>query len=189
MGCLEGIELNIGIRIQLCKLIPQINKSNFKDILKICSDGIMEKDGYHMYKTLKNKLIEKYTKDQYYYLCRELDRDRRSNSESDEGESDEDHIKFKEEFMVFAKNRGTFDYSDDSTYPQETFENGSLYEQYILYPFSEIMQNSHPSYRCEYAGGTSCNVDDCNIDEKKKKITEKYHWLFDFEIVFILNKI
>jgi hypothetical protein len=161
MGFRQSATVSIGLKIQLEKLVNQINESNYNEIMNIFEYSYIDDQNNDFTHTLRNVLYD-LTKNEKKYK------------------------EFKNEFSEEIKKRGTIVQLYNGEI-DELFDNGYLSEKYLLFPIKEILNTSRRGYGREGINGTYCNLD-FNVESIKKDILEKYNWLKDVEVVMMIKQ-
>ncbi len=165
MGWTDSANVSIGFKIKLGYFIPQIQEEKIKECEFILFDGFLDDENEHF--------SEKYH--EVMESCYFTHVSKNKNVEE-----------FKRVFMEETKKYGT----DIHTYygtQEQTLEMGSLYEQYLLFPYKSIISTARYGYSREGTNGTS-KVIDFDIESIRKEIYEKYEWIKGFEIVMMVKQ-
>lgn len=124
MGKCETASASIGIKILLCDLILQINKTNFNLIKKMLYDGCIEDSNGYYNESYRNIL----------------------GYAEDDNILPEDYLEFKEYLINEFKTKGSYYKSKISSKVEPDFDDGTLFEQYLLVPVKDILETERWGY-------------------------------------------
>ncbi len=157
----ECSTVSFGFRIQLDKLISQINEDNFDIIKNLLSDGFIEdSNGY------SNKYLKKIIESELPNKC----------------------VNFKKALKQKFNNPKDEDSESESDEESGSNKNINLNEMYLLYPVVKLIETTRWGLGRKGVNGMSCDIDNDLVDLKDRIKNEFEPVLSDYQVVLMVNQ-